>query len=325
MSLPSRHRGLAAGVVLGTVYALIMAAIFTYIPGAEFLSIAILVVMPVSTGVIVLFFAEVSQANSIRYRIFAPWFSIVGWSVVSLALQAETFICVVMLAPLYFALASAGGLAGGWVRVQRNQRASQGTVSGFIVLPLLLFPIESSWQQPTEVRTVNNTIEISAPANVVWQGILEVPDISDEELQWNFAHAIGIPKPYSACVDRVAVGGIRNLRWQRGVHFQERITRLEPNKLFAYDVIVDPASMAIKELDTHVVVGDRYFNVERGHYQLDRQGDKTTLTLSTTYRITTKVNTYGIFWADWVLDDFHSAVLGVIKARVESGISRGCA
>lgn len=319
-----KHRGFLIGVAVGALYALIMAAIFTYAPKAEFLSIAILCVMPLTVGVITLFFATEVQARSIKYKIFAPWVSIVGWALVSLILAAETLICVVMLAPLYGLLASLGGLIGGWIRVNYCNKTNAGTVSSFALLPLLLFLVEYQWTQPTEYRTVTTSIDVDASAESVWRGILQVPNISGAEIKWNFTYAIGIPKPQSACIDKVAIGGIRDLRWEKGVHFQERITSLEEYKAFGYDVIVDPASMAIKELDTHVVVGDRYFDVISGSYELSSQDNRTTLTLSTNYRITTKVNAYGIFWANLVLNDFHEAVLGVIKERVEKGKSNKC-
>lgn len=43
----------------------------------------------------------------------------------------------------------------------------------------------------------------------------------------------------------------------------------------------------------------------------------TYLSLTTNYRMTSKVNRYGSLWANYVLDDFHSSVLNLIKNRVE--------
>ena len=75
--------------------------------------------------------------------------------------------------------------------------------------------------------------------------------------------------------------------------------------------------MKIAELDTHIVVGDKYFDIQSGAYKLNQIEGVTYLSLTTNYRITSKVNWYGALWANYVLDDFHSSVLSLIKNRVE--------
>jgi hypothetical protein len=88
-------------------------------------------------------------------------------------------------------------------------------------------------------------------------------------------------------------------------------------------VDVSPAREALRRLDTHVVIGDRHFDVERGEYDLREIAPGTTeLSLSTTYRISTRVNGYGNFWAQRTLDDFHTVVLGLIKRRAELALPR---
>ena len=75
--------------------------------------------------------------------------------------------------------------------------------------------------------------------------------------------------------------------------------------------------MSIAELDTHIVVGDKYFDVLSGSYDLQFIDGVTYLSLTTDYRMTSKVNWYGSLWANYVLDDFHGSVLNLIKNRVE--------
>jgi ligand-binding SRPBCC domain-containing protein len=230
----------------------------------------------------------------------------------------ETIICIIMLLPLYLPLASLGGAIGGYVRLNYCEKTNLGMVSCVSIFPLLVSPIETPIQSPEIFHSVNNTIEINAPAEEVWRSIPNIENIKAEELKWNLSHFIGIPKPVSALTPVMKTGAIRELNWEKGVHFQEKITHITKNKRLAYKVIVDQESMKIAALDTHIVVGDEYFDVVSGFYQLETRNGKTLLTLSTKYRMTSKVNWYGSFWANFVLDDFHSSVLTLLKNRIES-------
>jgi hypothetical protein len=80
---------------------------------------------------------------------------------------------------------------------------------------------------------------------------------------------------------------------------------------------VDQESTKIAELGTHISVGYKYFDVESGQYILESINGNTTLSLTSTYRMTTKVNWYGRLLAHFVVDDFHNSVLKLIKNRVE--------
>jgi len=75
--------------------------------------------------------------------------------------------------------------------------------------------------------------------------------------------------------------------------------------------------LKIAELDTHITVGDQFLNVKSGYYYLSEYQGQTYLSLTTSYKMTTKLNWYGKFWANFVLDNFHSSVLHMIKLRNE--------
>lgn len=312
------------GTLAAGLFVFVTATLVINFTQLDFMSSGILIFAPIGAGAITLVFATDSQAASLRYRIIAPWGGIALWALVALVLAYETLVCIVMLAPLYGLLSSLGGLLVGWIRTNVCRRTSAGTAMSLAILPYLILPIEGDWGARTEFQTVKTHIEINAPKEVVWAGIIEVPRITDDERRWSFSHSIGIPKPVSACVDELEVGGVRDIRWEKGVHFEEAIIEVEPFRYLGYQVRVDPMSMAIRELDTHVVIGDQYFDVTQGSYTLKEIGETVHVELTTRYRISTKINPYGKLWADYVLDDFHKVVLDVIKQRIESGGSKSC-
>lgn len=317
-----KYRGSIAGFLGGTTYIVIFAYIFSIgekysINFLEFISIAMLVISPVSVGVITVLFLTKEQALSRKIRIFHPWIPVFYWSVIAIAFSWETIICIIFLLPLFLPLSSLGGVLGGYIRTKYSEKTNAGVVSSFAILPLLVAPIEKPLESPTLFYSVSDKIEINAPIADVWKSIPNINNIQPDELQWNISHFIGIPRPVSAVTSNLVLGGLRDLQWERGVHFQEKISELKLNKILAYQVIVDQESMKIAELDTHIVVGDKYFDVTSGSYELEFIDGVTILSLTTDYRMTSKVNWYGSFWANFVLDDFHGAVLNLIKNRVE--------
>lgn len=320
------YRGPIVGFMLGAVYALICGLIFTLgeeysLEFVEFVSIAMIVATPISVGVITVFFATKQQAVNKRYQVFYPWFSIVGWSLISTIFAIETLICVVMLIPIYFPLSSLGGVIGGYFRAKYCNRTNQGVVGCFAFLPFFIISIEMPVYTPTIENSVVNTIVINVDKDEVWRSIPNIESIRPSELPWNISHFIGLPKPLSARTLSLKVGGVRDLKWEKGVHFQEVISEIKENELLAYKVLVDQESMKIAELDTHIVVGDKYFDIVSGFYSLETVGGQTLLTLSTSYRMTTNLNWYGKLLANFVLDDFHHSVLTLIKNRVEKANS----
>jgi len=321
-----KYRGGLAGFLGGTVYAVIFSYLFSIgekysINFLEFISIAMLVVSPISVGIITVLFLTKEQAENRKIRLFHPWLPVLGWSIISIALDWETIICIVMLLPLYLPLSSLGGFIGGVIRRSYCKKTNTGVASCFAILPLLIAPIERPLESPTLFYSVSNTIKIQAPVEKVWESIPNISNIQADELSWNISHFIGIPRPVSAMTTDLKVGGLRELDWERGVHFQEKITELSTNKKLAYQVIVDQESMQIAELDTHIIVGDKYFDVLSGSYDLEFIDGETYLSLTTDYRMTSKVNWYGSLWANFVLDDFRGSVLNLIKNRVENNIS----
>ncbi len=316
--------GLCGGVIVALLLYLIGAGL-TPLP-QEFVSMTSVFGLPVFMGAATLCLSTPEQQQSLRHRVLAPWGTLLLLYTILTLISWETVICLIMLTPVALIGASAGGLLAGWLLTHwRRRRARRATLASFIFLPMLLGTIEPMLLPTrTEFVTVVDRITIAASPEQVWRTLVHVPDIRDDELQSSFSHAIGLPRPRAALMTGEGVGATRDLRWEDGVQFRETVTDWQPGRLLAYDVDVSPASEALKRLDPHVVIGDRYFDVLRGHYALaPAPGGATELTLSTTYRISTRINGYGKLWADNTLHDFHSVVLALLRDRVGAGATPG--
>lgn len=317
-----KYRGAIAGFIWGTLFFLLVAYIATLgnkysLDALQFISLGMLIVAPISVGIVTIYFSTIEQAKNKNYRRYYPLLPVLAWSLISLVFVWETIICIIMLLPLYIPLSILGGVIGAYFKRRFNKKVNQGVVSCFAIIPILIMPLEASWPVSTIRHSVKDSIQINVPVNIVWDSLANIENIKPEELPWNASHFIGLPKPQAAITKSFKIGGYREIYWEKGVHFEEKITKIIPNKLISYNVVVDQKSMEIAELDTHITVGDQYFDIESGSYVLTEYKGVTSLSLTTTYRMTTKLNWYGKLLANFVLDDFHNSVLSLIKDRNE--------
>jgi hypothetical protein len=313
------------GVLGGAVYAalLYLLARLPWFPSG-FVSFSGILGTPLIIGAVCVGLSSPTQLASVPYRCFAPWLSIALVYAVFALVQLETMICLIMLVPVALGMSTLGGAVAGMIihRLRQRKGLQNGVLGCFALLPLLCSHCEVHWTIPELRHTVSDRIVIDAPPAKVWQGLLNVPDIRQQELSWSFSHAIGLPRPLAATLHGAGPGAVRDLSWEGGIHFREYVTAWEPARRLAYRVDVSPARDALRRLDTHVVIGDRYFDIDSGEYRLRDLGNgQTELSLSTTYRMHTMVNPYGQWWADRTLDDFHTVVLRLLKRRLEPASS----
>lgn len=310
------------GILLGIGYALVVRLVATdpvlrFIKIPEVVSFSFILLMPVAMGAITVWFGSQQQRSRYTFRIFAPWLTIAGAYAIFLITALETVVCLVMLFPAFAIASSIGGLLGGWGATFIQSRRKT-TLMCIALLPLIFGPIEELFPVQTEFRTVTTNRVVHASQDTVWRHIVNVPRIQAEELPWSFSHAIGLPKPLEARLEKKDNGATRNIYWERDVQFFEHITEWEEGQSFSYRVDVTPAARALRVLDMHIVIGDQYFDIVSGRYSLTSLGNGDTLiTLSTTYRMATRINFYGKLWADFTLDDFHRVILKVIENRSE--------
>jgi hypothetical protein len=169
------------------------------------------------------------------------------------------------------------------------------------------------------LNTVSTTIQIAAGKPVIWHNIKDVRNINPSEIETHFINLIGIPKPVDGRMNGSGVGTTRNITWEKGIRFQERIKSWEEGNAFSYDIKINPNSIPPATLDEHVIVGGRYFDVVEGSYQIEEINPRSHLVhLTCTYRVTTNFNFYSKFWADYILSDFNQMILEVIKKRCEA-------
>jgi hypothetical protein len=232
------------------------------------------------------------------------------------AFLREGIICIVMATPLFAVVAVVGALIG----VVANLFGGPGTpklLSVALVLPFLTAPAEEQSFPTPKHQAISQSIYIEAPASTVWGHINFPVDIQPTELSDAFAYRIGVPLPLEARTISGKVGGTRELRWARGIRFEEEITAWEPDSHIAWKYRFGPDSFPEGSLDDHIVIGGRFFNLQSTSYTLSSEGSGTRLTINVSTSVTTNFNWYADFWARFLVGDTSKAILRFYKTRSE--------
>jgi len=232
------------------------------------------------------------------------------------AFLREGTICIVMALPIFFVLAILGvifaalGSFLGW-------SDSPKLLSVGLIIPFMLAPIEQKLPSTTLHQTVSQTIFIAAKPTTLWQHINYPLNIQAAEIRDGLAYHIGAPLPLEARTIEGKVGGLRTLRWERGVNFKAIITSWQPNQHIAWQYKFTPDSFPPGSLDEHIVIGGHYFNLESTSYTLQPEANGTRLTIQINTSVSTNFNRYADFWARFLVNDAAKTFLQFYKTRAE--------
>ena len=311
---PSRLRTLFIGLVAGVAYAFLSMLIVSN--QHRNVSIAYIFVLPLILGAIPVLFSTKEQLQSYKTYLLFPWLIVLTFFYLALVEAFEGFICLVIIFGPFVILGSLGAFIFRMIKLKSNDK--QTPLYSSLLLPFVVLIIEGFFPATNQYYNVSTSIIVKASQAKVWENIKNVRDIKPNEIETHFIHQIGIPKPLNGQLDHEGFGGIRSITWEKGIKFQEIINQWQEGKSFAYDIKVDPASIPPTTLDEHVMIGGRYFDMVNGSYAIVPAANVCMkVTLQCKYRITTNLNFYSRWWADYILNDFNEMILEVIKKRCE--------
>jgi uncharacterized membrane protein YhaH (DUF805 family) len=225
----------------------------------------------------------------------------------------EGLICVAMAVPLLLPLGALGGLMGKAI-ADSSRRPAHELMAAIIVLPMLAIA-ESRLFSTTEYE-VMTAIEIDAPSEVVWEHVIDFPDLPPPS-QWYFR--TGIACPERARIVGEGVGATRYCEFTTGT-FVEPITVWEPARRLAFDVTEQPAPMFELSPYRHVHPPhlDGYLRSNRGEFLLIAMpGGRTRLEGRTWYRFNMFPQSYWTLWSHLFIHRIHERVLLHVKQFAE--------
>ena len=237
---------------------------------------------------------------------------------------AEGLVCILMALPLWLAAGLGGGLAT-WLihRRQRRLQTEGGTarlkVVGLLALPFALLYAEETSPPAWQTRTVVRSVDIAASADDVWPLLVAIPAVGPDEGIATFTHDLaGIPRPSEARLVAREGNLVREGRWGAEIRFEERITALEPGRRIAWDFAF-PDNSVQRYTDHHISPDGPLLKIAQGGYTLTPLADgRVRVTLSTTYRMRSRLGWYMELWGEQMLGDVHDNVLAIIRQRAEN-------
>ena len=311
----SRIKTLLFGLTAGVIYAFVVMLLVTHCH--ENVSISYIFVLPLLLGAIPVLFSTKEQLQSYKTYLILPWGITLTFFFLAWAFGFEGMICLTIIVAPFLALGTLGAFIYRLIKLKNEGKGTKLYIS--LAIPFLFLLIETNIQPTDQIHTVTTSLEINADKLKIWENVKNVKNIQPNEIKTHFVHLIGIPKPTNGELDKEQIRGVRNITWEKGIKFEEKIKSWDEGNGFAYDINVDPTSIPPTTLDEHVIIGGKYFDVLEGSYKIDKLGQtKNLVTLSCTYRVTTNLNFYSKLWADFILDDFNEMILEVIKKRSET-------
>ncbi len=320
--LDSPWLGPILGVLAGLTYGLVARFAFSIsaIMGVwGIMTLGFIFWLPMALGALTVFIAQRKAERTWVVSIFLPWVPALLGIGSAVLLGWEGTICVVMALPVYLLMASLGGYLV-WLGTRHILPSAPNTVlvATLALLPFLSAQIEQNFELPIAHRQVETEILIEASPSSVWQNIIRVPAIEDNEQRTLSFHVLGFPKPIEATLSHEGVGGIRHASFEGGLVFVETITVWEPERELAFGIQVDPEMVPATTLDEHVVVGGPFFETLDGRYRIEPMEDGGVLLhLESTHRLSTRFNFYSRWWSDLIMRDIQNYILVILKKRCE--------
>ena len=292
--------------------------LFTGLTARKFdlmMSFAFLVFNPICMGALSQYVLNMQTVNSISNMFKQQLMFFIGVLIISVVVLREGTICVIMASPLIYGALVAGAAIMRAVCIYLWKPTVK--VYSLAMLPLLALLVIPHHAEDLSGTTKRELI-IQAPQAEVFRAINNIQNIQDNEIIDSPIFTMGFPKPVSGMTENTENGLIRQIYWQRGVHFQEKVIHSTAPNLLSWTYVFDKNSFPKGSLDDHVEIGGQYFDLLTTDYRLEAVSPtQTKLILTIDYRLTTEINWYAKPWADYVLNEFSDVVLNVYKHRLE--------
>ena len=323
-------------ICLASMYGLCIRLLFASADGLiEIMSITFIFLLPMIIGYLTVTFMPRRKKQSASAAFWMPLLTSLVLLVITIAFSVEGAICWIMIFPIFAIFAGIGG----WIAYSRRKgdesfptnsnsdknddildAPNKFQVSLIILLPLVFGFLEGKRTQTKLDFNITQEITIAAPPSKVWKTILNIGEIKQQETNRSFATVLGFPNHLETTLDTLAIGGKRLAKYEKGLVFEEIITKYEPEKLLVLDINTDPNKIPPTVMDEHIVIGGKHLDILEDIYTLDAlPNGSTRVRLSSRFFINTPFNWYSSLWANYLMNDILKNELQIIEKRAKIG------
>lgn len=255
--------------------------------------------------------------SCIGVSLLAP--TILGLALLFLAV--EGFICLIMAASMGLPLSVMGGILG--YLLQRRpvvMHSAPATLASLILFIPGVMGLERARQELAPTLAVRTVIEIDAPPERVWEGVVSFAEIPEPK-EWFFR--LGIAYPIRATIAGEGLGAVRHCEFSTGP-FVEPIEVWDAPHLLKFSVTANPAPMEewtpYRTVHPPHLAG--YLESQGGQFLLvPLPGGRTRLEGTTWYQHHMWPAPFWQLWSDVIIHRIHLRVLRHIKHTAEGNPS----
>lgn len=309
------------GVLTGALYGLILRYFFSVglenpFSFTDLFSVTFIWIVPVMIGITPMFFATNDQLGSRHYRAFTPILANLVFFIFCFVTRIEDLLCIIIIALPFMIGAMLGGfIFGALILIFRERK---GIMYSVLLLPFLAGAIEEQLKVPSGIYEVKNTVMINTNKDSIWNNVIRVKEIKDQEYSKGIFNYAGIPRPLYAELDKNGAGGNRVGHFEGGLTFKETVNDWDPGKKVSFSIKMVPSTIRQTVFDQHVLKG-KHFKFIGASYELTSiSNNRTLLTLSSSYQLDTRINYYASAWGNLLLSDFQQRLLEVVRQRCEN-------
>ncbi|WP_153799143.1 SRPBCC family protein [Foetidibacter luteolus] len=314
-------------ITAATIYGLSIRLFFGFLDQfMGIMSLSFLVIVPVLIGFLTVRLIPRHRIKSSGAAFGYPVLTCVVILVITIASGIEGDICWMMMFPFFAILAGLGGLlAYKWRKKDDldddyeigDENSDKLKISlVLLVIPVLGGTLENDRSLSNEEIIVSRHIVVKANAAEVWKSIVAPRLDNPEKHATRLSSFLGFPKHIYTSLDTAAAGGKRTAVYEKGLIFDEVISRYEENKALTLDIKTDAGKIPADVMDEHIVIGGKHLDILEDVYKLESiPGAGTRVTLSSRFVINTPFNWYAAMWAKYIIADLLEGELDLIKLR----------
>ncbi|MDY3318490.1 hypothetical protein PG637_03610 [Riemerella anatipestifer] len=310
-----RYFGIFLGVLYGVMFRLLSIDMDIY----DFNGVTFLVIIPIILSIIPITFSSTEIYKSKLKLFFYPFFTHILFFIVTFVTGLEDLLCILILGIPYFVIAGIVGLLAGFLIRDINNYNPNKKIYFILIFPFITSPIEHIFPNKSERFLVEENIIINKNYKKVWENILAVPKIKEEEYKNGIFQYIGIPRPICSVVyNNDKVKRYRVGYFTGGLELYEEIKKEEKYTFVQFEIDISKSRLRDTPTDKHILNNEELFKFETISYRLEPISEnRTKLVLNCEYQLNSKMNFYAQFWADKIILDFEKRLLSVLKLKLE--------
>jgi hypothetical protein len=308
------------GILLGAIYGITYRFLCEYniLPQNDFFdfniySVSFIWVLPIVISIIPILVAQEEMLELAWRKTVYPMCSVLLFFIFALTTGLEDLLCILILTLPFLISAAIVGI----ITVSIIKKINSKKLYSILLLPFIIMPIESQFQNRTQTFSVESFVIINAEKSAVWDYIIEVPEITEAEYDYGFFNYIGIPRPVKSQLEMVNGSQFRVGYFSDDLKLYEAIGEKDSLNFVNFKINLEQSQLRDLPTDKHLLQSD-YFRFDDISYRLEMlENGQTKLILNCRYTMQSKMNGYANFWATKVIEDFEMKLLKVLKRKVE--------